>query len=403
MAGAPKDYDPRGVGIQNSGVRLTNQRVVLTSISRNPGVSAAELSRLTRLAPQTVGAILTDLDEAELLRAGEVIRGRRGQPATPYFVNSDGAYSIGVEVGWRHLEAVLVNIGGQSLQTYRRDYDFPDARTIASEIGDIVRRFRSALPESRRGRLIALGLAAPGGIGRNVVEFTGDPEIARLWDGLDLREAVEATTGLPVQLVNDGNAACWAEFGAQPKPRPANLVYILISTFVGAGIIAESTLWEGPTGNSANLGSMLVTDRQGRQNFVHRIASIQALRQRLAAAGISVPSTPAVAWPWDQWEPHVSEWIADAAPALAKVLMNTAAVIEYDVAVLDGVMPAPVLDRLIDATRRRLDDLPTLTFDHPKLLKGHLGAAAPSIGAAYLPLFRRFFSRDISHLADAAD
>lgn len=402
MAIGPKVFDLSGVGVQNSGVRLTNQRVVLTKIAQNPGASAAELSRLARLAPQTVGAILVELEHAGLLRSGEVIRGKRGQPATPYFVDPTGAYAIGIEVGWRHIEAVLVNIGGQSLEHYRREYPFPDARSLVAEIDGIVGKLTSGIGNNERRRIVGLGIAAPSGIARNIDEFTGDAQSIRSWDGFDLPSRVEEAVSLPTHLYNDGNAACWAEFGAHPRPRPANLAYILISTFIGAGIIAESTLWEGPTGNSANLGSMLVTDRSGRQEFVHRLASIQGLRDRLGRAGVEVPATAAIHWPWDQWEPHVGEWIADAAPALAKVIMNTAAVIEYEQAVIDAVVPSPILDRLIEATQRELEALPALTFDRPKLSKGHLGGSAPSIGAAYLPLFRRFFSRDLNHLSESA-
>lgn len=392
-------FDVAGVGIQNSDVRLTNQRVVLTFLATNPGSSAAELSRLSKLAPQTVAAILQDLDAMGLLRTGQLIRGRRGQPATPYFVEPTGAYAIGVEIGWRHIEAALVNLGGQAIANYRRDYAFPDPRTIFNELGAVVQQLTARLPPSEQRKIVALGVAAPSGIGRNVDLLEADPEMGRLWGALDMRTEAAKVTDLPVSVFNDGNAACWAELGAHPKPRPASFAYILVGTFVGAGIIAESVLWEGPTGNSANLGSMLVTDREGRQNFVHLLASIYGLEKRLRAAGIAVPQTTPMFWPWADWEPHVSEWIEDATRALAKALLNTAAVIEFDYAVIDAVAPPTILDRIVEGVRQHMQELPILTFDAPRVEKGHLGSTAPSLGAAYLPLFRRFFSRDYSHIA----
>jgi predicted NBD/HSP70 family sugar kinase len=389
-----------GLGMQTTGVRQSNLRAILTLISTNPGLSAAELSRRSKLAPQTVALLVDDLKQAGLLRAGEVLRGRRGQPATPYFVDPRGAYTIGVEIGWRHIEAVLVNIGGEVLGQYRRDYPFPDARTIFKELGSVTRQLTSRLAPDELKKLIGLGIAAPGGVGRNIGLLNEDVELGRLWEGIDIVVEAEKATGLPVQLYNDGNAACWAELTAYPAPRPSSFAYLLIGTFIGAGIVAESTLWQGTTGNSANLGSMLVTDEYGDQNFVHLLASIYALQQRLAGADIEIPPTTPMFWPWDEWEPHVSDWIEAAAPALAKVIANTAAVIEYRVAIIDGIMPAAVLDRLIDAVRAALASLPTLTFDTPEVQKGHLGGAAPSTGAAYLPLYRRFFSRDLSHMSD---
>ena len=395
-----RDAFDAGVGLQNSDVRLTNQRVVFTFIATNPGSSAAELSSLSKLAPQTVGAILADLDEAGLLRAGDVIRGKRGQPATPYFVNPEGAFTIGIEIGWRHIEAVLVNIGGEAVANYRRDYAFPDARTIFNEVASVVDQLRDRLPPEARSRVVGLGVAAPNGIGRNVDLLEADPAMGEMWRSLDIRAEVEKASGLPVQVFNDGNAACWAELGAHPTPRPSSFAYVLISTFIGAGIVAESILWEGPTGNSANLGSMLITDRHGDQNFVHLLASIYGLERRLAEAGIAVPQTTPMFWPWSQWEVHVDEWIEDVSRALAKALLNTAAVIEFHYAIVDGVMPRPILERIIERIKVRMAELPTLTFDAPSVAIGHLGGTAPSIGAAYLPLFRRFFSRDLSHVSE---
>lgn len=400
MARSTGVFSTAGVGVQTSDVRLTNQRVVLTAVSTHPGSSAAELSRQTKLAPQTVAAILLDLETDGLIKPGEVIRGKRGQPATPYFINPSGAYSIGVEIGWHHIEGVLVNIGGEVLAQYRRDYAYPDARVMFTELAGLVAQFKAKLPERERSKLLGAGVAAPGGIGRNVGLLQADPEIGKAWQGVDLREKAEEVMELPVALFNDGNAACWAELGSQPSALPESFAYILVSTFLAAGIVAEGTLWEGPTGNSANLGSMLVTDQHGDQNFVHLLASIYALEQRLSGAGIVAPPTNPMFWPWGDWEPYVSDWLAEASLAIAQSLINTAAVIEVGSAVVDGVMPAAIVDRLIAGITEQLEVLPTLTFDSPTVTKGHLGGAAPSTGAAYLPLFRRYFSRDLSHVPD---
>lgn len=400
MITEPDFFQAAGVGMQTSDVRQANLRAILTLVALNPGLSAAELSRRSRLAPQTVSLIIADLAQAGLIRQGELLRGRRGQPATPYFVNASGAYSIGVEIGWQHIEAVMVDIGGENIANYRRDYTFPDARTIFVELGAVVRQFLDKLTPEQQRKLVAVGIAAPSGIGRNVGLLNADPALGRAWQEIDLLTEAQKATGLPTVLFNDGNAACWAELSAFPAPRPSSFAYLNIGTFVGAGIVAENVLWEGPTGNSANLGSMLVTDRHGDQNFVHLLASLYALHRRLEGADITVPPTTPMFWPWHEWEPHVSEWIADAAPALAKAILNTAAVIEYRTAILDGVMPDAILDRLLTAVQSHIVTFPTLTFDAPAVVKGHLKGAAPSVGAAYLPLFKRFFSRDLSHIAE---
>lgn len=65
-------------GMQPAGVRQSNMRAVSRVIARTPGVSNAEIARLTGLAPQTVSAVLTSLDDAGLLTRGPA---RRPWPA----------------------------------------------------------------------------------------------------------------------------------------------------------------------------------------------------------------------------------------------------------------------------------------------------------------------------------
>ena len=91
----PRDVVLVGRGIQPSHVRQTNQRAILSVISLQPGISNAELARVTDLAPQTVSAVLTDLEQLNLVTRGEVLRGRRGQPATPLYMNPVGPFDRG--------------------------------------------------------------------------------------------------------------------------------------------------------------------------------------------------------------------------------------------------------------------------------------------------------------------
>jgi DNA-binding IclR family transcriptional regulator len=79
-------------------------------LARHPGASKAELARLSGLGPQTVSRILADLGRRDLVRRGEAMKGRVGQPAVPFFLHADAAFAIGIEMGWREAHAVLVDL-----------------------------------------------------------------------------------------------------------------------------------------------------------------------------------------------------------------------------------------------------------------------------------------------------
>jgi len=396
----PRDvFDAGGRGLQHHGLRRANERAVLTVIGFNGGVSNADIARLSGLAPQTVSAILTDLDRAGLIMRGEVLRGRRGQPATPIFLRPDGAFSIGVEIGWRHVEVLLLDLHAQVLSRQHRHYAFPDASTM---VGDIVRMIDTVLtdmPGGRRDRLFDIGVALPTDIAGNLSLVGAPAEQGALWTRLDLVGELTRRTGLAVTLFNDGNAACWAELIAFPKPRPANFIYFLISRYIAAGILGDGTLWEGPGDNSANLGSMLVSDGKGQMQAAHFVASVAALETRLAAAGFVVDPSQMEAWDWDGFGPVLDDWIADSAQALASVVFNTTRVIESGLIVLDSVLPRAIVVRLVEQLDGELRRLPIASFTQPQVLAGHLGGLAPAIGASELTLYRRYFSRTLADLA----
>ena len=389
-------FEPGTRRMDVSGLRINNERAVLTAIATTPGYSAAEIARATGLGAQSVSRIVAELEATGLVRRGEARRGLRGQPATPLFIDSNGVFSLGCELGWRHYHILIRNFTGDVLGEHRRDYAVPDVDVVFNEIGSLARLLVGLVPQEFRSRIIGMGLAMPSGIGRNIDLVGGPADQAARWSELDILAAAEAASGLEIVPFNDGNAACWAELAAFSPPRPANMAYFQVGTFVAAGLIAEGRLWEGPTGISADLGSMLVPDRNGRLDFVHLVASLYALEKRIAEAGMEVPTGNPQSWPWDALEPVVSGWLEDASRVLAIAIANTHALMEFSVALLDGDLPRPLVERLVERIRQQANELPILTSDRPSIRISRHGAAAAARGAALKPIYRRFFSRDPS-------
>jgi len=386
------DINPMSRGVAQSGVRITNERAVLTLLALNPGASNADVARLSGLGPQTTSRIVAELESRALVIRGEVLRGRRGQPATPLFLNPHGAVAIGIEVGWRHFEVLVIEMSGKTLASVRRSYAYPDASTLFSDIAAEVATIRSGLTDVQRSRLAGIGVASPSHIGRNIGLVDAPEEQAALWRDIDLVERIAKDVDLPVHWYNDGNAACWSEVIAHAAPWPRGLAYFQVGTFVGGGLVANGELWEGE-GHAANLGSILICDDEGNLTFVHLVASIMALQHMLTKAGMDVPTGSPFNWDWDALEPVATQWLDKAGSALAKAIINTRAVIEVDEAIVDGIMPRDIVERLHERVVHHLHLLPSLTADHPAVEMGRMGASAAARGAAQLILFQRFFSR----------
>lgn len=386
-------FAPIARGVAQAGVRVANERAVLSIIAGRPGVSNAEIARHSGLGPQTTSRILVDLESRDLIRRGEVLRGRRGQPATPFQINPDGAFSIGVEIGWEHLEVLLQNIAGTPLAVVRRRHATPRVEEVFGAIAAEVTTLLTGMPEHQRDRLVGIGVASPASFHGLQAEAKISAADVAAWAEVDIAERVTRATGLPAIWANDGNAIAWIELLAYPAPRPSAFATFFIGACLCGGIISRSHLLDGARGHSSHPGAITVAGRDGKPVPAQSLASLQALRARLAASGVTLPAGPLRQTDWDGIEPQLAPWLDEAAWALAQAILATSAITAIEIAVLDGDLPKHMLKRLVDLTENHLAALPSLLPQAPRVVAGNVGATAAALGAAQMLIFRQHFSR----------
>ena len=100
-------------GTNQSGVRLYNERLVLSLIRSHGALAKANIARLTGLSPPTVQAIVQQLEADGLLLRHAAQRGRVGQPSVPLSLNPDGAFSFGAS-SWRRSTASTTSTAGSA-------------------------------------------------------------------------------------------------------------------------------------------------------------------------------------------------------------------------------------------------------------------------------------------------
>lgn len=65
---------------------------------------------------------------------------------------------------------------------------------------------------------------------------------------------------------------------------------------------------------------------------------------------------------------------------------------------VDIALPGPIRARLVEKVWDQLAKRPTLTSEHPPVQQEQLGGRAPAMGAALMPMYRRYFSRDAADM-----
>ena len=137
--GAASRLKPRGSS--QGGLRQYDERVVLQAIRLHGALPASEIARLTQLTAQTVSMISKLLEADGLLRRGTPQRGKVGQPSEPLSLNPDGAHAVGIKLGRRSVDVLLVAFTGAVRQRWQRDYRYPDPPLLLAEIGARLAKF----------------------------------------------------------------------------------------------------------------------------------------------------------------------------------------------------------------------------------------------------------------------
>jgi len=379
-------------------VRRYNERVVLEALQRLGTASKADLARSTQLTPQAVAGIVDALVEVGLVEHRGRRTGQVGQPSVLYGPAPDGAYSIGLHIGRRALDAVLVDFAGAVRSFESSEYDYPEPRSVGRLAASYVETLTASLPPARRDRVVGVGIAIPYFLGGWANELGFPASVAKSWRSLDLRKYLVSEIGQPLRFENDASAAAAAELVYGRGREHKNWIYLSINTFIGGGLIVNGNLEVGPHGNSAAFAphpvsaSRLASVPPPTQPFeilLHR-ASIYVLMNHLRTNGISINRANDLEALGEGAEPFLTEWIEDAADALAQAIIGSIAVIDVEAIVIDAILPRSLLERTVASVQKRFAALLPDGLVEPEIVMGTIGRQAAAIGGAILPLYAMF-------------
>ena len=385
----PRLLRPRGSN--QVGMRQFNERVVLQAIRLHGSLPKADLARLTGLTAQTIGLITTRLEEDGLLIRQDRVRGRIGQPSVPLALNPDGAFSVGIKIGRRSTDSLLVDFTGQVRQRLSLAYAFPDADTLIPVIGQHLRALRDQLGPLAP-RLVGVGVAAPFQLGgwHRMLGLSENQSDA--WNRIDLSAEVQAMADLPVSFAKDTSAACVAELVAGRGRDLKSFLYLFVDTFVGGGLVIHSHLHAGIHGNAGAVASLPLQVAQAPNAPPQLIsqASLWELEQRLQVHGLDPTAAYDERALQPPFEQETSLWLTNAANALAHCVVSATALLDIDAVVMDGSFCRPLLQRLIERTREALSHYNWEGLWPAQVIAGSIGSDARALGGALLPLHANF-------------
>jgi len=222
----------------------------------------AEPGTVTELASRTGLSRPTVEDAVARLTATGVVEelspdqrgGKVGRPARQYRFRPEAGVVLGLEIGEHRLVAMVADLDGTTLATTThpvRAVDPGDTRLAAARAV-----IRAALTDAGRARA-DLWAAAVGTVG--VIDADGHvvrSELLPDWTGRNLAGQLRRSLACPVRVENDANLAALAEHWRGAAVGVDDVIYLLASHRLGAGILIGGRVHRGFGGAAGEIGAL---------------------------------------------------------------------------------------------------------------------------------------------------
>ena len=211
---------------------------------------------------------------------------------------SDRRLVAAVDLGGTKIRSVVVDERGRIRST--------DNRPTEADLGQdavtdrIVESVRAAVSGAGidPDALVGIGVAAPGPVDFERGILLTAPNLPG-WDSVPLASVLAGHFGRPAYLENDANAAAIGEHRFGAGRGVEQMIYLTISTGIGAGLILDSRLYRGVDGTAGELGHVTVDpsgplDDCGLHGCLEIMASGTAIA-RLAQEAVEAGRSPTLA------------------------------------------------------------------------------------------------------------
>jgi len=279
--------------------------------------------------------------------------------------------SIGVDIGGTKILAGTVTEDGEILSTARRPTPRHDANDVLDLVAEVVNELVAGTDEALEG--VGLGVAGLVDADRSRVYFA--PNLR--WSQVPVRQLLEAATGLPVVVENDGNVAAWGEYRFGAGRGTTEMTLVTVGTGIGGGIVIDGELFRGAHGAAGEIGHInAVPDGRpcgcGRNGCLEQYASGNALVREARALAAERRSEASALLALGDGTPegvqgvHVTEAARSGDPVameafaivgtwLGRGLADLAAVLDPEVFVIGGGV-SDAGDLLLASARQTLAD-----------------------------------------------
>lgn len=401
----------------NEALRSSAALALLSAVWDNAPVARSALGRLTGLAPSSVTRVANRLADAGLIEERHTAKSTGGRPAMLLSLSDIVGAVVAIDLGGVAIRGAILTPNGHHLAARERSFAGAGEEDFLVQVEALVEDLFADAAAARLS-VLAIGVSVPGTVDKatgTVVDVThlGLRDVA-------LGPRLENRFGLPTWLEHDTAAAAYAEKRSGAGRGREHLVFLTISSGIGAGLVLDDRIYRGEAGAAGELGHVVVEIDGpvcvcGKRGCLEAVASAPSL---LAAArelldGCSSPgiaahvhaagdvlSIDAVVAAAVAGDTAASALLDREAEYLARAIGTVTSLLDIRTVIIGGE-EALLGDVVLDRIRRALPRY-QLYSNQINVVRAQLGQDAALRGAAAMAFRRAFGLTDLNghnHLA----
>ncbi len=368
--------------------RISRLRIVDALRAGDP-MSRADVARITGLSRPMVSNLVNELLSSRLLHEDAArATASRGRPPIVLRLDAPAGAAVGIEFEHAHVHVAVSDLALRVQAERTHPLDPGQEAAVGLDLAAAL--VEDALAEAGvdRGRVLGAGMALPGTT-RLPDGVVGPSSILPRWTGVAAAAEMRRRLGLPVVAENDANLGAVAEAAFGAARTAQDVLYVKLTSGIGAGVIVKGGLYRGTAGRAGEIGHVRVrTDgpvcRCGRRGCLETVASTDAIRAALLAQhgkDLTLTELIEAARAGDR---DCRGAIEDGGLALGGVVAMLLNVLNPELVVIGGDL-SPVGDILVDAVERAIacDALPESAAS-ARVVPGELGDRTQLLGALAL-------------------
>lgn len=375
-------------------VRARNLLLLAEHVQAERATTRAALARVTGLSRTAVSSLVTELLDRRVLveppgvpnSTGAAVT--TGRPAVGLSINPQAGALVGIHLAHDGVRIALSDLTATVFAEtgHPLDVDHEPGDTLEYAANAALDLLHDNRIEPQRVLGLGVAVAAPITVARHELSPT---TVLRDWAGVDIAARLHERTGAPIFVANDANLGAIAESRFGAGRGVDDLVYVMLSDGVGAGLILGGRLYEGSAGSAGELGHVTVQPdgqvcRCGNRGCLETVAGTRALVAALGSTGARAASTDDMIALVESGHPAAQRVLVDAGRTVGHALAGICTVLNPRMVIVGGKTAKagdPLIRGIRDALSLALSPLDNRSIE---VVVGSLGDRAELVGALSL-------------------